>query len=313
MNTTHIKYFLEVVNSGSINRASERLNINHQHLGRILTSLEDEIGAKLLERNRAGVTLTPQGLEVLGTLNEINELVSKLQYQFSIDSVVQKKKQVLKIYSFATSNYSYVNNIAKQLQKLLFSLQVEILEKSNQEIIEDMISSDQMCFGQLVSFDDYPILQLNSDVLSDKLKIIEEKYFKLVTLVSANNVIAERYSSISMDSLMDKPLVCYAPYGLEDNHFYKLMKIYGTPQLKYVTGNLQTFYDILKTTECVAIGVGSDNTERMFNSLFSKEQQFRAIPIRDNIQMKVSRVMNQKLCEPENAIIRELVEENFKR
>jgi len=64
MNTVHLQYFLEIVKSGSINKAAQKLFLNHSSLVYALNELEKEIGQKLLIRNKAGITLTEAGKQV---------------------------------------------------------------------------------------------------------------------------------------------------------------------------------------------------------------------------------------------------------
>ncbi|WP_028957779.1 pca operon transcription factor PcaQ [Sulfitobacter sp. 20_GPM-1509m] len=57
----HIQCFVEIVRQGSLKGASERLNLTQPGVSRTLKDLEETLGAILLERDRGGVTLTPQG------------------------------------------------------------------------------------------------------------------------------------------------------------------------------------------------------------------------------------------------------------
>lgn len=61
MKIEHLQYLLEVVECGSFNKAGKRLYMNHQHLRRIVDALEEEIGAKIFERDHQGIRLTKDG------------------------------------------------------------------------------------------------------------------------------------------------------------------------------------------------------------------------------------------------------------
>lgn len=58
-----LRYFAEVVRSGSLRAASERLFVAPSAISRQMSLLEDEVGAPLLERSRgrSGIKLTPAG------------------------------------------------------------------------------------------------------------------------------------------------------------------------------------------------------------------------------------------------------------
>ena len=57
----HIQCFVEICREGSLKLAAERLFLTQPAISKTLKELEEILGAELLERSRAGVTLTPQG------------------------------------------------------------------------------------------------------------------------------------------------------------------------------------------------------------------------------------------------------------
>lgn len=61
MNPRHLDHFLKIVQSGSLSRAADRLNLSQSMLSRELRELEDEMGVKLLQRHARGVLLTAAG------------------------------------------------------------------------------------------------------------------------------------------------------------------------------------------------------------------------------------------------------------
>jgi DNA-binding transcriptional LysR family regulator len=61
MQTTALRYFLEVARSGSLSKASERLFVAGSAISRQIAKLEDEMGVPLFERRPRGMVLSEAG------------------------------------------------------------------------------------------------------------------------------------------------------------------------------------------------------------------------------------------------------------
>ena len=61
MLSREIRQFITVVESKSINSASQRLNVSQPSVSKTLQNLEHELGVQLFERSIRGVNLTPEG------------------------------------------------------------------------------------------------------------------------------------------------------------------------------------------------------------------------------------------------------------
>lgn len=65
MNIVSLQTFLAIVETGSLVRASEQMNVTQSTVTARLKTLEEEIGQVLLNRQKSGATLTPAGTKFL--------------------------------------------------------------------------------------------------------------------------------------------------------------------------------------------------------------------------------------------------------
>ena len=66
MNIVSLQTFVSIVETGSLVRASEQLHVTQSTVTSRLHTLEQELGATLLHRQKSGVTLTASGTKLLG-------------------------------------------------------------------------------------------------------------------------------------------------------------------------------------------------------------------------------------------------------
>ena len=65
MNITALKTFIAIIETGSLVRASEHMNVTQSTVTARLRTLEDELGQTLLLRHKSGATLTPAGTKLM--------------------------------------------------------------------------------------------------------------------------------------------------------------------------------------------------------------------------------------------------------
>lgn len=74
MNQTALKTFLAIIETGSLVKASERLNVTQSSVTMRLKSLEEEVGQTLIIRQKSGVSLTAAGTKLLSYARMIDGL-----------------------------------------------------------------------------------------------------------------------------------------------------------------------------------------------------------------------------------------------
>lgn len=102
MNLLHLKYAVEIVNTGSISKASEVLYISQPNLSRAIKELEEDLHINIFRRTSKGVELTPDG-EIF-----IKYAKSVLKQVDEIEGIFNHKLEAKKTFSLSCPRASYI-------------------------------------------------------------------------------------------------------------------------------------------------------------------------------------------------------------
>ena len=164
-----LRYFVELARAGSFYRAAKNVYISQQGLNKAISSLELELGVKLVERERRGVRLTSSGevlLEHAQTLLlEYSDTLKDL-YAQHVTSSPRDARLVIHM-SYYPSQISEV--FVRQMKS---SASVNLVEEPFQQIIEGARESDgselYLCdlYGAHDRADEFPDLVFEPVILS---------------------------------------------------------------------------------------------------------------------------------------------------
>lgn len=134
MTLQQLKYFIEIVNSSSINKAAEKLYLSQPSLSNALKDLEVELGVDLIIRTPRGISLTTDGAEFLGYARQVTEQMSLLETRW------MNKKPTRKIFSVSMQHYAFAINAFVNMVKKMDADEYEytLREARTFEIIEDV-------------------------------------------------------------------------------------------------------------------------------------------------------------------------------
>lgn len=193
MNVSILKYmaFIKTVECGSFTKAAEILNYSQSGISRMINDLEEEWKISLLERSRAGVRLTSDGLRLLPYAQSVCDEYQKLQMQ--VDDLNGIQSGIIRIGTFSSVATHWLPNIIKKFQKDYPNIDYEILLGDYVEI-EDWITEGRVDCGflRLPANPDLKTIPLERDNL---LAILPEDH-PLVTL-----------DEVSVASLCDEPFM----------------------------------------------------------------------------------------------------------
>lgn len=83
MDWNDLKYFLALSRTGSVRAAGASLRVSHSTVLRRVQALEEELGARLFDRSRAGFTLTLAGHELVATAQVMESNLAQVQRSLS--------------------------------------------------------------------------------------------------------------------------------------------------------------------------------------------------------------------------------------
>lgn len=142
MKKEQLRYFVEVVDSGSINKAAEVLYVSQPSLSRSIHALEQEMGKELVTRSNHGVTLTPTGrlmyyyarsilaqFQVLERLKDIEEEIIYSKLSVSVDSIFLRDDLILQFYNriqSAETEIHFIETTAEEVLNNVSNLKSEI-------------------------------------------------------------------------------------------------------------------------------------------------------------------------------------------
>ena len=103
MNLLHMKYAVTVAETGSINRAAEKLFVGQPNLSRAIKELEGSLGVTLFERSARGMVPTPQGDIFLRYAKAILQQMDEVERMFTQGAAHKKR------FSLSAPRASYIS------------------------------------------------------------------------------------------------------------------------------------------------------------------------------------------------------------
>ncbi|MDR0587480.1 MAG: LysR family transcriptional regulator, partial [Burkholderiales bacterium] len=134
MTLQQLKYFIEVVNCGSFNKAAARLFISQPSLSNAIKDLENDVGLELLTRTPKGIALTPDGVEFLGYARQVMEQALLMEQRY------KHAKPSRRFCAISTQHYAFAVNAFVNLVKKCDADEYEftLRETKTYEIIDDV-------------------------------------------------------------------------------------------------------------------------------------------------------------------------------
>lgn len=138
MNILHLKYAVEVANTGSINKAAENLYMNQPNLSRAIRELEDSLGITVFERTSKGMKVTPDGEEFLGYARKILKQIDE------VESIYRHGRSGKQRFSISVPRACYISDAFARFTKKIGGGSMELFykETNSMRAINNILHSD---------------------------------------------------------------------------------------------------------------------------------------------------------------------------
>lgn len=134
MTLQQIKYVIGIAESGSLNKAAEKLYVSQPSLTSTIHDLEDELGIIIFNRTGRGVSLTNDGAEFLASARQLYQNYQNLIEKYGENGTIKKK------FGVSTQHYSFAVKSFVEMVKGFNTNEYEfaIRETKTREVIEDV-------------------------------------------------------------------------------------------------------------------------------------------------------------------------------
>ena len=137
MTLQQLNYIITISETGSFNKAADKLYVSQPSLTSAVKELEKEIGILIFNRSGKGVTLTAEGLNFLPYARQVYS-----QYQNLLDAYSKQGKRKRQ-FAVSTQHYSFAVKAFVELTKTFDVAEYEfaIRETRTKDVMDDVASS----------------------------------------------------------------------------------------------------------------------------------------------------------------------------
>ena len=189
-----LHYFLTVAREQSFTKASKQLHITQPTLSRQLAALEEELGAKLLDRGGHKITLTEEGLLLKRRALEIIDLENKIIEEFKGNEEVIEGTITIGCGEF--NAVDHIAKICKIFQEKYPRIQIA-LHTATADVVQEMrnngrvdigafmepVSTEDLDYIRIRESDHWVISMKPDDPLAKKEYITKDDLLKLPLIV----------------------------------------------------------------------------------------------------------------------------------
>ncbi|MFM9276865.1 LysR family transcriptional regulator [Paenibacillus jiagnxiensis] len=239
MTNTQLQLFVKIAETGSFTRAGQALNMTQPAVSRAVSTLEDELGVKLIIRDRRnGVVLTEVGGRILVLFREILNGFEKVEQEIAAEKGLEVG--IIRIGTFTSASAYFLPKIIRTIGEKYPNLQFDLHEGTIDEI-RGWLESRQIDVG----------FTIMKDEQFEMIPLLREEMF---AVIRDDHPLSER-TAIRIEELKHEPMIICK--GGFEAPIYELFAQANTPlKPKFVVSNLTTLLNMIQEELGSAIMTG---------------------------------------------------------
>lgn len=294
MTIQQLRYIVSVVENGTITEAAKKLYISQPSLSNAIKDIEEEVGITIFIRSRAGIVVTPEGMEFVGyarqvlhqmalledkyishTPGKIRFAVSSPHYVFTtnafVDIVDQHGKERFEFILHETTTSQIIDDVKNRYS----DLGIINVSRSNEGAVRKALEENKLSFHQLF--------------------ITKPQVF-----MRADHPLAQK-ASVGVGDLITYPRLNYVHSSEEALHFASELFSDLSTEKSIEVSDTGTIVNLMLGTEAYYISNG-------FFPRYLKGDKIVAVPLDEDELMAIGYILSdkQELSEQGKAYIEKL-------
>ncbi|MEE0511142.1 MAG: LysR family transcriptional regulator [Peptococcaceae bacterium] len=193
MTIQQLKYIVSVVENGTITEAAKKLYISQPSLSNAIKDIEEEVGITIFIRSRAGIVVTPEGMEFVGyarqvlrqmelledkyishTPGKIRFSVSSPQYVFTTNAFVDIVEEFGKERFEFILHETTVHQILDDVKNRFSDLGIIYVSRENEQAMRKTLEENKLSYYELFSVKPQAFLRATHPLAEQKCVQLEE-------------------------------------------------------------------------------------------------------------------------------------------
>lgn len=294
MTIQQLRYIVSVVENGTITEAAKKLYISQPSLSNAIKDIEEEVGITIFIRSRAGIVVTPEGMEFVGYARQVLHQMALLEDKYISHTPGKIRFAVSSPHYVFTTN-AFVD-IVGQYGKERFEFILH--ETTTSQIIDDVKNR----------YSDLGIINVSRSNEGAVRKALEENKLSFHQLfitkpqvfMRADHPLAQK-ASVGVGDLITYPRLNYVHSSEEALHFASELFSDLSTEKSIEVSDTGTIVNLMLGTEAYYISNG-------FFPRYLKGDKIVAVPLDEDELMAIGYILSdkQELSEQGKAYIEKL-------